>query len=37
MLDGRRVQIFSFEMLQFERFALIRDLQILNTDFVSNY
>ena len=36
MLGGRTVQ-FQFEMLHLERFTLIWDLQIWNTDFVSYY
>ena len=36
MLDGRMVQ-FQLEMHHIERLILILDLQIWNTDFVSNY
>ena len=36
MLDVCTVQ-FQFEMLNFERFTLSLDLQLWNTDFVSNY
>ena len=36
MLDERTVQ-FQLEMQHFEMFTLILDLQIWNTDFVSNY
>ena len=36
MPDARTVQ-FQFEVVHFEMFTLIWDLQIWNTDFVSNY
>ena len=36
MLDGCTVQ-FQLKVHHFERFTLILDLQIWNTDFISNY